>query len=139
MSAKNSRPAYRRGASGHSRTWRVLCCSSRPMPAPISTVRKLSSTGDTCAVPFRNTAARQGTRMELTPNAANYVSLTPLSFLTRAARVFPHKTAVIHGENRYSYAQLLERCLRLASGLSKLGVSHGDTVAVLAPNVPAML
>jgi len=77
--------------------------------------------------------------MDLTPNPANYVSLTPLSFLTRAARVFPHKTAVIHGENRYSYAQLLERCVRLASGLSKLGVSHGDTVAVLAPNVPAML
>ena len=77
--------------------------------------------------------------MDLRPNAANYVPLTPLSFLTRAARVFPDKTAVIHGDRRYTYAELLDRCVRLASGLSGLGVSAGDTVAVLAPNVPAML
>jgi fatty-acyl-CoA synthase len=62
-----------------------------------------------------------------------------LSFLARAARVFPERIAVIHGERRHTYAQMLERCARLASGLASLGVSQGDTVAVLAPNVPAML
>jgi fatty-acyl-CoA synthase len=77
--------------------------------------------------------------MDLVRNPANYVALSPVSFLTRAALVFPHKTAVIHGDKRYTYAQLLERCVRLASGLSRLGVAKGDTVAVLAPNVPALL
>src|SRR5580765_6997774 len=70
---------------------------------------------------------------------ANYVALSPLTFLKRAALVFPAKTAVIHGEARTSYAQLYERCVRLASALSRAGVKPGDTVAVMAPNVPALL
>ena len=76
---------------------------------------------------------------DLEKNPANYVPLTPISFLVRAARVFPDGLAVVHGERRISYAQLLERCARLASALAGRGVGRGDTVAVLAPNVPAML
>src|SRR5262249_30404326 len=72
-------------------------------------------------------------------NAANYAALTPLSFLERAATVFPGKTAVIHGERAYSYREFSERCCRLASALAKAGVGPGDTVAVLAGNVPATL
>jgi fatty-acyl-CoA synthase len=76
---------------------------------------------------------------DLDKNPANYVPLTPISFLVRAARVFPDGLAVVHGERRIAYAALLERCRRLASALAARGVGRGDTVAVLAPNVPAML
>ena len=70
---------------------------------------------------------------------ANYVPLTPLSFLLRSARVYPDRVAVIHGARRFTYAEMLERCRRLASALAGSGVSPGDTVAVLAPNIPEML
>jgi fatty-acyl-CoA synthase len=70
---------------------------------------------------------------------ANFASLTPLGFLDRAAAVYPDKTAVVHGARRYSYRQFAERCRRLASALRARGVGQGDTVAVMAPNVPALL
>ena len=70
---------------------------------------------------------------------ANYTPLTPLSFLAWAARVYPGKAAVLHGERTFSYAELAERCHRLASALHRRGIGRGDTVAILAPNVPAML
>ncbi len=76
---------------------------------------------------------------DLDKNPANYVPLTPISFLVRAARIFPNGLAVVHGERHIAYAGLLERCRRLASALAGRGVGRGDTVAVLAPNVPAML
>ena len=72
-------------------------------------------------------------------NAANYVPLTPLTFLRRSATVYPHKVAIIHGDQRTTYAQMHERCRRLASALRKRGVGIGDTVSVMAPNVPALL
>jgi fatty-acyl-CoA synthase len=71
--------------------------------------------------------------------AANYVPLTPLSFLARAASVYARKPAVIHGERVFSYAELYARTRRLASALRRRGIGRGDTVAVMAPNVPAML
>ena len=71
--------------------------------------------------------------------AANYTALSPLSFIERAAAVFPDKTAVIHGARRYSYREFLTRCRRLASALAGRGVRPGDTVAMMAPNVPALL
>ncbi|MDH3673010.1 MAG: AMP-binding protein, partial [Gammaproteobacteria bacterium] len=72
-------------------------------------------------------------------NAANFQALTPLTFLARSALVYPNKTAVVHGEARYSYCQFYERCRRLASGLRQLGIGAGDTVAVMAPNGAPML
>jgi fatty-acyl-CoA synthase len=78
-------------------------------------------------------------RQHLERNRANYAPLTPLSFLERSALVYPEKAAVIHGEQRFSYARFRERCHRLASALSRRGIGEGDTVAVMAPNVPAML
>ncbi|NMG75284.1 long-chain-fatty-acid--CoA ligase [Aromatoleum diolicum] len=71
-------------------------------------------------------------------NAANYVSLSPLSFLQRSAYVYPQRTSVIHGDRTFTWAQTYERCRRLASALVQQGVSRGDTVAVMLPNVPAM-
>ena len=69
--------------------------------------------------------------------AANYVPLTPLSHLQRAAQVFPDHPAVIYGKHRVNYAEYHARCSRLASGLAELGVKPGDVVATLIPNLPA--
>src|SRR5215831_5801153 len=65
--------------------------------------------------------------------------LTPVAFLRRSAYVFPDKTAVVHGERRYTYRQFEERVDRLASGLRALGLQHLDRVAAILPNTPAML
>src|SRR5579864_4062822 len=75
----------------------------------------------------------------LAKNAANFAALTPLGFLSRAAAVYPDKLAVVHGERRFSYREFYERCCRLADALRRRGIGPGDTVAVLAPNVPALL
>lgn len=73
----------------------------------------------------------------LEKTAANYMPLTPLSFLKRAALVFPENPAVIYGPHRKTYAEYYERVTRLASALTKLGVQPGDVVATLIPNLPA--
>lgn len=70
---------------------------------------------------------------------ANYQPLTPLSFLERAAQVFPNRTAIIHGKQRIHYADFYARSRRLASALAKQGIRKGDTVAVMLSNTPPML
>ncbi len=65
--------------------------------------------------------------------------LTPVDFLRRSAYMFPDKTAVVHGERRYTYAKLEERVNRFASGLLSAGLQKHDRVAFLAPNIPALL
>ncbi|MGC1778055.1 MAG: acyl-CoA synthetase [Xanthobacteraceae bacterium] len=75
----------------------------------------------------------------LNRNAANFQPLTPLSFLARAAEVYPDQTAIIHGARSWSYAEFYARARRLASALAKRGIKRGDTVAVVLPNTPAML
>jgi fatty-acyl-CoA synthase len=72
-------------------------------------------------------------------NRANYAPLTPLAFLARTADVFPHKLSVIYNDLRYTWAQTAERCRRLASALRKRGIGKNDTVAVMLPNIPAMV
>ncbi len=76
---------------------------------------------------------------DLERNAANHVPLSPLGFLRRSALVYPDKVAIVHGDGRTTYAQMHERCRRLASALARRGIGRGDTVSVMAPNVPAML
>jgi fatty-acyl-CoA synthase len=75
----------------------------------------------------------------LDKNPANYQPLTPLSFLARAAQVFPETTAIVYGGQRRTYAEYFARCRQLASALAKRGVGPGDTVSVMLPNVPPML
>ncbi|EHA8587950.1 Acetate/butyrate--CoA ligase AAE7, peroxisomal [Cocos nucifera] len=70
--------------------------------------------------------------------SANYVPLSPLSFLQRAAVVYADRAAVVYGSTVYTWSQTRERCLRLASALTSFGISRGDVVAVLAANIPAM-
>ena len=76
---------------------------------------------------------------DLDRNHANFVSLTPVSFLARAAHVYRDRTAVVHGDWEIGYAEFYRRVRRLASALSARGIGVGDTVAVLLPNIPAML
>src|SRR5437764_12119131 len=65
--------------------------------------------------------------------------LTPLSFLQRSALVFPEKTAIVHGDRRYTYSEFEERVNRLASNLRTVGLQKHDRVAFLCPNTPALL
>ncbi len=73
------------------------------------------------------------------PSKVSRTELSPLSFLTRNAYVFPGKIAVVHGDRRSTYGQLQERVNRLASGLRRAGLGRHDRVAFLCPNIPAML
>lgn len=70
---------------------------------------------------------------------ANHQPLTPLTFLERAASVFPHHTAIVHGALRRNYGEFYHRSRQLASALSSRGIGRGDTVSVLLANTPAML
>jgi fatty-acyl-CoA synthase len=71
-------------------------------------------------------------------NSANYVPLSPLSFIERAASVYPNRVAVIYGDQRFTWKETYARSRRLASALSRRGVGRGDTVAVMLPNTPPM-
>jgi fatty-acyl-CoA synthase len=75
---------------------------------------------------------------DLGPNRANHEPLSPLSFLPRAAAVFPSHTAVIHGEERYTWAEAHARCRLLAAALAERGIGLGDTVAAMLPNTPPL-
>ena len=70
--------------------------------------------------------------------AANYVALSPLSFIRRAAAVYPDRIAVVHGARKIAWAEAYARSRRLASALARRGIGKNDTVAVTAPNVPAI-
>ena len=70
---------------------------------------------------------------------ANSQPLTPINFLNRTADVHPNKVAIIHGKQRFTYQQYRENVRRLASGLIKLGVKPGQTVSIMAANIPAFL
>ncbi|HZF76436.1 MAG TPA: AMP-binding protein [Acetobacteraceae bacterium] len=70
---------------------------------------------------------------------ANHVPLSPVSYLARAARIWPGRVAVVHGARRVTYAEFHARARRLASAIRRAGVRPGEVVAILAPNTPAML
>ena len=76
------------------------------------------------------------TALHRTP--ANYTPLTPLTFIERAAAVWPDHPSVIDGERRFTWVETYARCRRLASALAKRGIGVGDCVAVFAPNIPAI-
>src|SRR5579862_7201335 len=76
---------------------------------------------------------------DLDRNAANFQPLTPLTFLERAAAVFPDRLAIAHGPLRLNYREFHARSKKLASALAKRGFARGDTVAAILANTPAML
>ena len=75
---------------------------------------------------------------DLPKNQANYAPLTPLTFIERAAYVYPNKLSVVHGSQRWTWQETYARCRRLASALARRGVGKNDTVAIIAPNTPPM-
>jgi len=76
---------------------------------------------------------------DLGKGVANYVPLSPVSFLFRSAAVYPEKAAVVHGKTRLSYQECKERCCRFASALVKRVIGKGDSVAIRAANTPSLL
>ncbi|RKQ70690.1 acyl-CoA synthetase [Oceanibaculum indicum] len=76
---------------------------------------------------------------DMDKNAANYTPLSPLSFLERTASVYPDRIGVVHGNLKRSWREIYRRSRRLASALTQHGIGKGDTVAVMAPNVPEMV
>ncbi len=77
--------------------------------------------------------------LDLGKNAANHQPLTPLTYLERAAKVFPAHVAIVHGDSRVTYAEFWRRSLKLASALARRGIGKGDTVSVMLSNTPPML
>ncbi|MDZ5436106.1 acyl-CoA synthetase [Pseudomonas fluorescens] len=75
----------------------------------------------------------------MAPSAVNHIALSPLSFIERTASVYGQYPAVIHGSIMRNWQQTYERCRQLAGALSGRGIGKGDTVAVMLPNIPAML
>ncbi|KAF3782412.1 putative acyl-activating enzyme 5 [Nymphaea thermarum] len=75
---------------------------------------------------------------QLKPSLPNSPPLTPLTFLERAALVYGDCTSIVYNGTSFTWSQTLERCLRLASSLSSLGIGRGDVVSVISPNIPAM-
>jgi fatty-acyl-CoA synthase len=78
-----------------------------------------------------------GDKYEMPKTGANYAPLSPTHLLFRTASIYPDRIAVIHGETRRTWRETEARCRRLASALARLGLGKGDTVSLMAPNVPA--
>ena len=75
----------------------------------------------------------------LQKRTANYVPLTPLEFLRRAATIYPAKSGIVHGARRIAWGEVYSRARALASGLERMGVGYGEVVSILSPNTPAMI
>ena len=75
---------------------------------------------------------------DLDANPANYEPLTPISFLARSAAVYPGHTAIAYGDRSHTYKETYARARRLASALKAKGLKEGDTVSIMAPNIPAI-
>ena len=76
---------------------------------------------------------------ELPRTPANFVALSPLRYLERAAYIYPNQDAIVHGTRRISWRDTYTRCRQFAHKLTQLGIKKNDTVSVLLPNIPAMV
>ena len=72
----------------------------------------------------------------LDKNNANFIPLTPLSFLERAKDIYPNYEALVYEDRKYTWSEIYKRCIKFASALEKIGISKGDTVSFLAFNTP---
>ncbi|HWU26116.1 MAG TPA: AMP-binding protein, partial [Rhizomicrobium sp.] len=145
---RNSRKPAKRTAGKKSRVKaKAKAKSVAKAPAkPVAQLRPRKSLSHRAGIVAPRPAARAPAGKALNPfdmdldrNPANYQPLSPLSFLERAAKVFPDRVAIVHGNLRTTYAKFYERARRLASALCKRGVKKGDTVSVMLPNTPPML
>ena len=72
----------------------------------------------------------------LNKNDANFVPLTPISFLQRAKDIYPNYEAIVYEDRKYTWSEVYKRCIKFASALEKIGIQKGDTVSFLAFNTP---
>ena len=72
----------------------------------------------------------------LDKNEANFVPLTPLSFLERAKDIYPDYVGIVYEDRSYTWSEIYKRCIKFASALEKIGIGEGDTVSVMACNTP---
>ena len=72
----------------------------------------------------------------LDKNPANFVPLTPLTFLERAKDIYPNYEALVYEDRKYTWLDIYKRCTQFASALEKIGITKGDTVSVMACNTP---
>ncbi len=149
--SKRSSGKGKRPAKGKVRAKKVaakLASAKPPSPKPIGRTplrRPLKSRPSVARLPGARPAphkahARAANIFErdLDKNAANFAQLTPIQFLERSAAVFPEHLALIHGARRQTWAETYARCRQLASALEKVGIGLGDTVTIMAPNIPEM-
>jgi fatty-acyl-CoA synthase len=110
-----------------------------PVRATAGNRRRPAQPRGRAAHPVKTRLARNPYDTDLDRNAANYQPLTPITFLERAAKVFPERIAIIHGARRWNYAEFYARARKLASALARHGIKRGDTVAAMMANTPGML
>jgi fatty-acyl-CoA synthase len=148
------KPAAPKAAARKPAARKAAAPKAAPRTAPKATPKSLTRPGLRRSVKSRPSVARLATprlvshktalaahniyERDLDRTPANYAPLTPLQFIERTASVYPDHVALIHGARRQSWSETYARCRRLASALVKVGIGTGDTVAIMAPNIPEM-
>jgi fatty-acyl-CoA synthase len=149
--AKSKRPVKRKVAAKVKKPARRVAkpAPKKPLPpkplARISVRRSVKGRAAVARMPSARPAPHKAAlaahniyERDLDKTSANYAQLTPLQFIERTASVYPDHIALVHGERRQTWAETYARCRRLASALVKVGIGVGDTVAIMAPNIPEM-
>jgi fatty-acyl-CoA synthase len=116
-----------------------------PAPTPIVLRRPVKSRASVARMPAPRPAPHKAHPLsaniyerDLDKTPANYAPLTPLQFLERSASVYPDQLALVHGSRRQTWTETYTRCRQLASALEQVGIGVGDTVTIMAPNIPEM-
>ncbi len=148
-SGKGRKPGRRKSSGPAKPSVRKLVAKKKAAaPKPVvrpAPRRPLKSRPSVARMPSARPAPHKGLahstniyERDLDKTPANYAALTPLQFIERTASVYPDHVALIHGARRQSWSETYARCRRLASALVKVGIGTGDTVAIMAPNIPEM-
>ena len=132
--AKRKKKAVRARSQAKSKGGAARPTNRRRSPGRSATEQRIAR----MLAPRGRHASASGLFADLTPDAANFAPLTPVSFLPRTAAIHPDRIAVIHGARQYTYRQFYDRARRLASALARRGVRAGDIVSAMLPNVPAI-
>ena len=151
---KAKRPAKRTATKTTSKTAKPAAKAARgakaapkaaPAPKPIVLRRPVKNRASVTRLPTSRPAPHKAHLLssniyerDLDKTPANFAPLTPLQFLERSASVYPDRIALVHGPRRQTWTETYARCRQFASALEKVGVGIGDTVAIMAPNIPEM-
>jgi fatty-acyl-CoA synthase len=148
-SGKGKTPAKRKATKTRKPVARKAAKAKKPVaPKPVirPTLRRpVKNRPSVARMPAARPAPHKAARLsqniyerDLDKTPANYAALTPLQFIERSASVYPDHIALVHGSREQSWAETYARCRQLASALDKVGIGTGDTVAIMAPNIPEM-